>query len=86
MGKSVYTCFCTDNLHEGHMKIIEEAKKLGDVTVGVLCDSEMIRYNRFPILTTEERVKMVKGISGIKDVIVQNSMLYDEVIHMFHPD
>ena len=29
---------------------------------------------------------MVKGISGIKDVIVQNSMLYDEVIHMFHPD
>lgn len=86
MGKSVYTCFCTDNLHEGHMKIIEEAKKLGDVTVGVLCDSEMIRYNRFPILTTEERVKMVKGISGIKDVIVQNSMLYDEVIHMLHPD
>ena len=84
--KTVYTCFCTDNLHEGHMKIIEEAKKLGDVTVGVLCDSEMIRYNRFPILTTEERVKMVKGISGIKDVIVQNSMLYDEVIHMFHPD
>lgn len=86
MGKSVYTCFCTDNLHEGHMKIIEEAKKLGDVTVGVLCDSEMIRYNRFPILTTEERVKMVKGISGIKDVIVQNSMLYDEVIHTLHPD
>lgn len=86
MGKRVYTCFCTDNLHEGHMKIIEEAKKLGDVTVGVLCDSEMIRYNRFPILTTEERVKMVKGISGIKDVIVQNSMLYDEVIHMLHPD
>ncbi len=84
--KIVYTCFCTDNIHEGHMKIIEEAKKLGDVTVGVLCDSEMIRYNRFPVLTTEQRVQLVKHIPGIKDVIVQNSMLYDEVIQSLHPD
>lgn len=84
--KIVYTCFCTDNIHEGHMKIIEEAKKLGDVTVGVLCDSEMIRYNRFPVLTTEQRVQLVKHIPGIRDVIVQNSMLYDEVIQSLHPD
>lgn len=86
MSKTVYTCFCTDNIHEGHMKIIDEAKKLGDVIVGVLCDSEMIRYNRFPILTTEERVKMVEEIPGIKNVIVQNSMLYDEIITTLHPD
>ncbi len=84
--KQVYTCFCTDNIHEGHLKIIEEAKKYGEVTVGVLCDSEMIRYNRFPILTTEERVEMVRKIPGIKDVIVQNSMLYDDVIHTLNPD
>lgn len=86
MNKKVYTCFCTDNIHEGHMKIIEEARKLGDVTVGVLCDSEMIRYNRFPIITTEERVEMVKAIPGVSNVIVQNSMLYDEVITSLHPD
>ena len=29
----VYTCFCTDIIHEGHLKIIEEAKKYGDVIV-----------------------------------------------------
>ncbi len=86
MSKIVYTCFCTDIIHEGHMNIIEKAKKLGSVIVGVLCDSEMIRYNRFPILTTEERVKMVKKIPGIKDVIIQNSILYDEVIASIHPD
>lgn len=84
--KRVYTCFCTDNIHEGHIKIIEEAKRLGDVTIGVLCDSEMIRYNRFPLLTTDERVEMVKTIPGIKNVIVQNSLLYDEVITKLHPD
>ena len=48
--KQVYTCFCTDVIHEGHLKIIDEATKLGELTVGVLCDSEMIRYNRFPVL------------------------------------
>ncbi len=86
MVKTVYTCFCTDNIHEGHLKIIEEAKRLGDVTVGVLCDAEMIRYNRFPILTTYERMEMVKKIPGITKVVVQNSMLYDEVIHTIRPD
>ena len=86
MKKSVYTCFCTDIIHEGHLRIIEEARRLGEVTVGVLCDSEMIRYNRFPILTTEERVKMVKGIPGIANVIVQDSMLYDKVISALKPN
>lgn len=86
MRKSVYTCFCTDNIHEGHLNILNEAKKLGDVTVGVLCDSEMIRYNRFPVLTTEQRVQMVKQIPGIKSVVIQESMLYDKVIQTLHPD
>ena len=86
MGKTVYSCFCTDNIHEGHLNIIEEAKKYGEVIIGVLCDSEMVRYNRFPILTTDERVQMVRGISGIKDVIVQDSILYDKVIKELRPD
>ena len=86
MKKQVYTCFCTDIIHEGHLKIIEEAKKYGEVTIGVLCDSEMIRYNRFPILTTNERVEMVRSIPGIKNVVVQNSLLYDEIIKTLRPD
>ena len=52
----VYTCFCTDIIHEGHLNLINEAKKYGDVVVGVLCDSEMVKYNRFPLKSTEERV------------------------------
>lgn len=82
----VYTCFCTDNIHEGHLNIIKEAQKFGDLTVGVLCDSEMVRYNRFPVLNTEERVAMVKSIPGVTDVIVQNKMLYDDIIKELRPD
>ena len=63
--KQVYTCFCTDIIHEGHLNVIRESAKLGVLTVGVLTDSEMIRYNRFPTKTTTERVEMLRTIPGV---------------------
>ena len=82
----VYTCFCTDNIHEGHLNILQEAQKLGDVVLGVLCDEEMVRYNRFPLKTTAERVAMVEDLPGIQRVVVQDSLMYDKVIGELHPD
>ena len=82
----VYTCFCTDIIHEGHMNIIREAAKLGELTVGVLSDEMMIRYNRFPTKTTEERMKMIEDLPGVADVIEQKQIMYDEVIASLHPD
>ena len=84
--KKVYTCFCTDVIHEGHLNIIKKAKELGSVTVGVLCDSEMVRYNRFPMKSVEERVAMIKEIPEVDDVIVQNHIMYDEIVETLHPD
>ena len=84
--KKVYTCFCTDVIHEGHLNIIKKAKELGSVTVGVLCDSEMVRYNRFPMKTVEERIAMIKAIPEVDDVIIQNHIMYDEIVETLHPD
>jgi len=36
--KRVYTCFCTDIIHEGHRNLLRAAAELGAVTVGVLSD------------------------------------------------
>lgn len=83
---TVYTLFCTDVIHEGHMNIINKAKELGELTVGVLNDDAMIRYNRFPTLSLEERVAMVKAIEGVDHVIVQNSVMYDEIFETLKPD
>jgi len=82
----VYTCFCTDVIHEGHLNLISEAKKYGDVVVGVLCDSEMVKYNRFPLKTTFERVKLVEEILDVDKVIVQHNILYDDVVRELRPD
>ena len=84
--KKVYTCFCTDVIHEGHINVINEAKKYGYVIVGVLTDQEMIKYNRFPLKTTDERIKMCKALPGVDEVIVQDSLMYDRVIEQIHPD
>ena len=69
--KRVYTCFCTDVIHEGHMNILREARKYGDVTVGVLSDAAMIRFNRFPTISFEERVQLVRDIPEVSNVVVQ---------------
>lgn len=84
--KKVYTCFCTDIIHEGHIHIIEEAQKYGEVIVGVLDDPAMIRYNRFPYIEFDERMQLVRQIDGVNEVIVQHSIMYDEVIPALKPD
>lgn len=57
--KTVYTCFTTDVIHEGHLNIIREAQKYGEVIAGVLSDEAMIRYNRFPTIPFEMRIELI---------------------------
>ncbi len=84
--KKVYTCFTTDIIHEGHLNIINKAKKLGSVTIGALSDSALIRYNRFPTISLEERITLYRSIDGVDDVVIQDDMTYDEIIKKLRPD
>lgn len=82
----VYTCFTTDVIHEGHLNIINEAKKYGEVIVGVLSDEAMVRFNRFPTISFDERMALVRDIPGILKAVKQSEVMYDEVIEEYHPD
>ncbi len=84
--KKVYTCFSTDIIHEGHMNIIREAKKYGEVIVGVLTDEQMVRFNRFPTVSFEERVQMVKDIPEVDEVVIQDEIMYSKAINTIKPD
>ena len=84
--KTVYTCFCTDVIHEGHLNIINEAKKYGEVIVGALSDEASIKYNKFPTVSLEERVALYENIPGVSRVVVQDRMHYDDVIKQLKPD
>ena len=84
--KTVYTCFCTDVIHEGHLNIINEARKYGRVVVGALSDEALVRYNRFPTIALDERVRLYASLEGVDEVVVQDDMLYDDVIERLRPD
>ena len=84
--KKVYTCFCTDVIHKGHLNIIKNAEKYGEVYVGALTDEALIRYNKFPTISLEERIKIYSQLPGVKKVVVQDTIHYDDVIKKLRPD
>ena len=84
--KKVYTCFCTDVIHEGHLNVIKEAKKYGEVIVGILSDDAMVRFNKFPTISFEERKNLVSRIKGVSKIVVQTEILYDNIVKELKPD
>ncbi len=84
--KTVYTCFCTEVIHEGHMNIIRQAQRYGKVIVGALSDRALIRYNRFPTIPQEERIRRYRALDGVDSVVIQDDMLYEDVLALIRPD
>ena len=62
-----------DIIHPGHLNIIKEASKLGDVTVGVLTDAAIASYKRLPYMNYEQRAAVVAQLKGVTEVIPRNS-------------
>ena len=73
-------------IHEGHLNIIEEAHKRGKVIVGALSDQALIRYNKFPTISQDERIRLYASLDGVDEVVIQEEMMYDDVIARLHPD
>ena len=57
-----------DLLHPGHIYIIQEAAKFGDVYVIVARDSTILRVKkRPPIVPEDQRLEVVRAIKYVKD-------------------
>jgi phosphoenolpyruvate phosphomutase len=84
--KNVYIAMSADILHIGHLNIINEGAKYGDLTVGVLTDKAIASYKRLPFLPYETRSKTVESIKGVKKVIPQHTLDYTENLQKIKPD
>ena len=58
--KTVYIAMSADVIHSGHINVIEEGAKYGDVMIGLLTDEAIATYKRLPILDYETREKIFK--------------------------
>ena len=84
--KSVYACFSTDVIHEGHLHIIQEAQAYGELTIGVLTDEALIKFDRFPTITFDERFQMMQKLDGVAHVVAQSTVSYTENLQKLKPD
>ena len=82
----VYCGMSADLIHHGHLNIIHEAMKLGEVTVGVLTDEAIASYKRLPYLTYEQRAEIVSNIKGVAKVVPQTTLDYVPNLEKLKPD
>ena len=58
----VYVAMSADVLHNGHINVIKEASKYGEVIIGLLSDEAIATYKRLPMLSYEERKAIFEEI------------------------
>ena len=75
-----------DLIHPGHLNIINEAKKYGNVTIGVLTDKAIASYKRLPFLSFEQRKLIVDNLKGVDRVVPQNTLDYRPNLLSLKPD
>ncbi len=84
--KSVYIAISTDIIHSGHINVINEGAKYGEVTIGLLSDKAIAEYKRMPLLSLEERKVIISNIKNVSKVVTQNSLDYTEILNELKPD
>ena len=84
--KKVYVGMGTDLIHHGHINIIEIARELGEVTVGLLSDRAVTKFSRMPFLSFDERKKILENLKGVHEVIAQEELDYEQNLRNLKPD
>lgn len=84
--KRVYMCFGTDVIHSGHINIIQKAATYGKLIVGILTDEMVASYKQFPLVPYEERMELMKNISGVDKVVEQDMLSYADNLRKYRPD
>ncbi len=86
MMKKVYVAMSADIIHQGHLNVLNEARKFGDIIVGLHTDEVIRGYWRNPIMKYEERKEVVSNIKGVISVIPQESLDQVENLLKLKPD
>ncbi len=86
MKKKVYIAMSADFLHNGHINIINEGSKYGDVIIGLLTDEAIATYKRLPLLDYKTRKKIFENIKGVTEVVQQSELDYTKNLKKIKPN
>ncbi len=85
----VFTNGCFDLLHVGHVKLLQAARKLGDLLVLGLNSDDSIRRLKGPsrpLIGQEERAHILAALNCVDYVVIFDEDTPLEVITLLHPD
>ena len=66
--KKVYVSMTADLLHAGHIKVLNEANKYGEVTVGLLTSTAINELNDTAYLKYQQRLEVIKNVKLLDPV------------------
>lgn len=87
--KIVFTNGCFDIIHGGHIKLFEEAKKLGDILIVAINSDKSIKKlkgNLRPIIPQNQRAKIISAIKYVDYVMIFDEPTPYKTIKILKPD
>ena len=84
----VYTAGVWDLLHRGHLNLLWESKKLGDIlVVGVVSDAGCNAYKGFfPAQHSQHRVRAIENFGFVDVVEIQSTTDPTPLLERYRPD
>jgi len=68
--KRIYIDGVWDMFHYGHVNFMKKCKEKGDILiVGICSDEDCKDYKRIPVITMEERTKVIEGCKYVDEII-----------------
>ena len=90
MSKIVYSYYCLDILHTGHILMMKQSKNIagdkGVLIAGILSDMAIMEKKSKPILSLDERVEIAKSIKFVDKVVIQDEYSPLKNIRNINPD
>lgn len=85
--KTVYAYVVADLFHTGHLEHLQNSKKEGDyLIVGVLLDSATMEKKPAPIISFEQRIKIIEALKCVDEVLPQFTYSPLPMVEILHPD
>ncbi|MCL2187609.1 MAG: phosphoenolpyruvate mutase [Defluviitaleaceae bacterium] len=82
----VYLVMTSEIIHNAHIKLINKAAEMGELTVGVYTNQVLESLGRVPIMSESDRMAIFSSIKGVSNVVLQDEAGYEKNLRMLKPD
>jgi len=87
--RTVFTNGCFDLLHVGHIKLLQEAKNLGDILIVAINDDASVKRLKGPsrpCMTQDERAQVLSALNCVDYVVIFSEDTPKKLIESLQPE